>query len=493
MGQTATNVISIALDEAFLKIVQTKGSGRSARVMKTFIKSIIGVDSDTLPKTIHASLSGFAVKSSNVHYVLPSSSVTIKNLDVPSTNEEEIRSIVNLQAGRYTPFSRDEIQVSYITLGKVKDDQTKVLLVIANKQVLKEKLAIFEKARVRIQRVLFASEAIARYYADVYDIRGNNVPTGLVSLGYQTTDFLVISKGLVVTSRSIPVGKTQLTVKGETAELDLCEELSKTIELYQNEDIDVLPEAYVMTSEDTLTQSLGKKLHEKYAWKINTKDYLNEIKMGRGDIKKLTNQFSECTLLDVLASAIMEANLEINLMPDEFQLQKSIEDQSSQVLRALVSAGIIFVFVFFLLGTKWFFLNAYLTRLDEEFKSNHGEVQRLDHMAAQTRSIQSFLSSRMMSLDVISALYDYLPQSVYLTGVTMDAQGQITIQGIAEAASEVFNLGTTLKESDYFKSVKIKSTSSKKDRGRDVSAFEILLGLDEESVVGESEQDNIEE
>ena len=105
-----------------------------------------------------------------------------------------------------------------------------------------------------------------------------------------------------------------------------------------------------------------------------------------------------------------------------------------------------------------------------------------------TKVIQNYLTNRMVSLDTISELYNNMPNEVYLTGITMDEDGDISIQGVADMASVVFNLGTTLKESDFFKSVNIKSTTSKKDRGKDVSAFEITLRL--KSASDETSQEN---
>ena len=72
----------------------------------------------------------------------------------------------------------------------------------------------------------------------------------------------------------------------------------------------------------------------------------------------------------------------------------------------------------------------------------------------------------------------------------MDEEGNVSIQGISEVASIVFNLGTSLKDSDFFQSVNIKSTTSKKDRGKDVSAFEITLKIKSDTNVSTSENDN---
>ena len=99
----------------------------------------------------------------------------------------------------------------------------------------------------------------------------------------------------------------------------------------------------------------------------------------------------------------------------------------------------------------------------------------------------------MVSLDAIKELYYNIPDNIYLTNIFMDEDGSLSIQGISEIASLVFNLGTTLKESELFTSVEIKSTTSKKDRGKDVSAFEITLKLksftdDENGEIGNTEE-----
>jgi len=52
----------------------------------------------------------------------------------------------------------------------------------------------------------------------------------------------------------------------------------------------------------------------------------------------------------------------------------------------------------------------------------------------------------------------------------------------------VFNLGTSLKESEFFQSVDITSTTSKKDRGKDVSAFEITLKIRSDAPAAEEKE-----
>jgi Tfp pilus assembly protein PilN len=62
--------------------------------------------------------------------------------------------------------------------------------------------------------------------------------------------------------------------------------------------------------------------------------------------------------------------------------------------------------------------------------------------------------------------------------VNFDENGTIDIVGISESMSRVFNLVSALEDSDLFKNVKTKSTSTKQERGKDVAAFEITFRLE---------------
>jgi len=157
MSNKINEYICISLGDDLLKIAQVKGSLKACKVLNVFSKDIKGMSEADLPKTVQSALSSFNAKKYTAVCVVPPSMVTTKNIEVPSTNPEEIKSIVGLQAGRHTPFSRDEIQVGFVNIGVYKSNYSKILLVIANKNVLKSQLEVFEKAGIKIEKVLFRS------------------------------------------------------------------------------------------------------------------------------------------------------------------------------------------------------------------------------------------------------------------------------------------------------------------------------------------------
>ncbi|HQL41623.1 MAG TPA: hypothetical protein PLO93_04940, partial [Candidatus Omnitrophota bacterium] len=83
---------------------------------------------DEISSIIAQTTMSFGLKKPQVICVLSSSFVTTKNIEIPSLDPGEIASIIELQAGRHTPYSREEIIIGYINFGVYQKNYSKVLL-----------------------------------------------------------------------------------------------------------------------------------------------------------------------------------------------------------------------------------------------------------------------------------------------------------------------------------------------------------------------------
>lgn len=473
MSAQFDDIICLSLSEDTFKAVQIK-RGKLVEVAAIDIK---GVGDSELARTIQPSLKKFTSKTALIVNVIPAGMTTTKNIEIPSTNAEEIKSIVNLQASRHTPFSREEIQIGYINTGVYKSNYTKVLLVIANRNVIKRNLTVFEKAGLKIRYVLFAPEGIAKFYTDALNAQGVNIPAAIIDIGKTSTDFTIINNGVAISSRGIPIGSHHLATEGTVARGKLTDELSKTIDSYKAEDIDQLPSRFILTTQDEHTKDLAAVLKEKFKWNTEINPYLDYVNPAGGVLESLVQEYPEQSFLDVIAAGSVAGEAQVNLIPEEIQLQKTVEDQGQEILRTVMLGFVILIVIAVAFGMKMYFTNAFLTKLKDTNSSNDKRVTELKGQFLKTNLIERFLSERTVSLDVINELYRNIPNEIYLTSLLMDEKGNISLQGISDVPSLVFNLGSSLKESTLFKSVEIKSTTAKKDRGKDVSSFEISLKL----------------
>jgi len=338
---------------------------------------------------------------------------------------------------------------------------------------------MFEKAGVRIEKVLFAPEGVGAIYASQKAIATLAEPVAFLSLDHQKSDFLILQGKKVITSRVIPLGRSQIEADSEAAMGRLLEELQKTLESYQNEDIGPTPAKYFLCSDDQLNKEIAKGIQEKLGWAVEFFPYVKFIKIGRATLKQMAERFAKISFLNIIASSAHCSEAVIDLIPEEVHLQKAIKEQGQEMFKAALVGVVILVIIACALGLKIHFHNAYLNKLTAEYHDLRSEVDAVKRQSERNKDINKYLSTRMDSLDIIRELYSYIPNDVYLSRIIMNEDGSINIQGVSEIGSVVYNLNKTLKESKLFKSADVKSKKAKKDRGKDAHAFEIVLTFNE--------------
>jgi len=469
--------IAVALSEEVFKLAQVKVSAKPVLV-DCIKRDIRQVSEEELPQTVLTACGNINIRKYKTLFVVPPHVVTTKNIEIPSLDPAEIKSIIDLQAGRHTPYAREEILVGYVTIGIFQRNYTKVLLVIVNREVIKKQLNVLQTAGLRVEKVLFAPEGIAGFYAQILGIKEEEIPVGIIDLAYSHTNFIIEFNRTVATYRHITSGMTHLIKEGPAAQEKIVSEILKSVEAYQSEDIHKMPETYYLTSDDAKVKDLQPILQEKLKANVKIMPYLDHIEASQPTLLKIVSEFNDDSFLNTIAAAATIDKVQVDLTPDEIKVQKSIEEKGKQV----VTAGL-FTIVFLLLIcgiflTKVYFRSLYLNQLKEEYVQKRTNVLALERLDKKTRIIKDYLNSRMVSLEILRELYNHIPDEIYVQNIAVEENGTIDLQGISESTSRIFEFNKALEDSKLFKGVKTKSTTAKKDRGKDVSAFEIVFKLE---------------
>ncbi len=488
--KSSKDYASVTFSDESLKVAHLKISSSQKEVVNILRRDIRGLSEDELPKALAAALSDLNLRKPRSVCVISANIVTTKNIEIPSLDPAEIKSIINLQAGRHTPYSREEIVIDYVNIGVYQRNYSKVLLVIVNRNVLKKQLMILEHAGLKPEKVFFASESIARFYSKALNLLSSEIPTGIININNQFTDFTIAFKGTVIACRSLPIGAAHLKSSDVLARDNLVAELKKSIESYQSEDIEKIPDTFILTGDQDYIAGLQSVLKE--ALKVNVKivPYLDKLRAG-SLARKATTELNDDSFLEVIAPALAFQESHIDLLPEEIKMQRSIEEQGKEITKSGIFAVALLILICALFFNKVYAHNAMLDKLKTNYEVKRKEAQALERISAKTRIIKDYLNSRMMSLDALNELYHIIPEEIYLSSLSVDEEGAITIQGTSESMSQVFSLVTALENSVLFKSVKTKSTTAKKERGKDVAAFEVVFRLesakDDEGEISEEE------
>src|SRR5690242_14687932 len=104
--------LSFSLNETVIKLAQVKPSGTVEKIARI---SAADASTDALGQSLKNLLNGFDRKAS-VICTIPIGASTSKTIEVPSFDPQEIKSIINLQVNRHTPYSREEVLIGYVNL-----------------------------------------------------------------------------------------------------------------------------------------------------------------------------------------------------------------------------------------------------------------------------------------------------------------------------------------------------------------------------------------
>lgn len=182
----------------------------SIRASQTGISSDADVDLDPEAKAIATLLASLKAPLDSVVVALPESKIFTRVVgDLPYLSDEELASAIRYSAEEFVPLPADQVNLYWQVIGRSKAHNSTAVLVIASpKNTVKRYLRVLEMAKVK--PAAMETELIAA----IRTVVGNNVfaPTTMImQMGANSTDFAVVSKGMILLSRSIGTGGVALT------------------------------------------------------------------------------------------------------------------------------------------------------------------------------------------------------------------------------------------------------------------------------------------
>lgn len=175
------------------------------------IASDTQLDLETEAKAIKNLLDSLkAPSSSSVVVALPESKIFTRVItDLPFLSDEELISAIRYSAEEFVPLPVDQVNLYWQVIVRSKQhNNTQVFVVASPKNTVNKYLKTLELANLR--PIALETELIA----DARALVGNNpfAPTTLiVQLGATSSDFAVVSKGVILLTRSIATGGMALT------------------------------------------------------------------------------------------------------------------------------------------------------------------------------------------------------------------------------------------------------------------------------------------
>ena len=189
-----TDLLAVDFTDDHLKLVHAKPLGRKVEICNVDHQRIESGSEDDYVEHLRRLVKRFKAKSREVICVVPARSFISKNVDMPSMDREEIRKIVDLQANRYTPYSRDEIVFDHICVDTPGQHYTNVLLIIMNRKLVEKYCRIIERAGFGLSYIRIASEGMASAYREIAKLDAESDSIGGIHIDSDNSDFMIIDR-----------------------------------------------------------------------------------------------------------------------------------------------------------------------------------------------------------------------------------------------------------------------------------------------------------
>lgn len=458
------------------KLARVKEVHGNREITDFLVKDIQGLSDSDISQVIKSLFEKMEAKNASVICSISSNLLMTKNIEIPSLKSSEIEEIIGLQSGRYTPYSKGELIVDYITVGVYKKNYTKVLVIIVPQAVVERNFDILREAGLGAEEVVIVPEAICHSYAYISKLKTVDTPVSLLYISDDSTDFLVVLKNKMVFMRNFPMGMQDFSGAKEEYEEKFVEEIKSSLESYQSEDIERNPNQIIITGSTKKIENIKIALDNALHIPVDVVPYLDNISIKKDILESIPKE-ENISSLDVVSPLLVLDELAVNLVPKEIKIRKKFVAKGKEIIKMGSLLMAIFILICGILVSNIYLKSAYLKKISLKYKSTNQKAQALNEDFSKIKKIKNYLLSRGHSLEILNALYRVISPTIYLDSIKVNGEGGFTIKGTSETMATVFKLVGDMEKSKYFQNVRTKYTKKRKEENKDLTDFHIVCTL----------------
>ena len=223
-SKSKNRLVGIDIGTTTAKLVELSRSGRSIRVEHYACEAVApGLiieqqikDIEQVGATVKRLMARSGSKIKRAAVCVASSNVISKMITVQAdTKEDELESLVEVEADRVVPYALDDVNIDFTSLGRSEQtpDEEQLQLVVTRKNVVEAMVAVLEEAELEPAVVDVDHFALARVnnFVGQGQVGGGNAKTvALMDFGYNTSRLLVFHNNKIIYTRENPYGGRQL-------------------------------------------------------------------------------------------------------------------------------------------------------------------------------------------------------------------------------------------------------------------------------------------
>ena len=378
---------------------------------------------------------------------LPRAQATCRYLKFPSCDPAQIEKMAPFHAGRFLPYSIDELITGYSLISSDSEGYSYLNFIIVHQDVIQRILGFLKHRRVQVEAIILSSYVLAYWYRHITKTQSERHPTMIISFDAINIEFVIVFDNNLLFSRAL-----RMSSDGEQFKQRLIEEITRTLKSYQRETQQPYPEKVIITASSEVVLEKARNLELSLAI---------EYIVAQPLIEFTQEQIEGC--LNLLPPTVKGTKTRL--------LQRKQQIKVGVLLVAIITFLISGIFVGFHHKAK------YAAKLKEESKKNSKLIQKIEDMKSKTQIINAQIRQSPKAIDVIHSVYKYLPEGIHLTTLLYEGNTRLILRGESKILSTILDAVRIFEKSERFSNVKVNFATTKKIQNEEVIDFEIVCPL----------------
>jgi Tfp pilus assembly PilM family ATPase/Tfp pilus assembly protein PilN len=382
---------------------------------------------------------------------LPRQMVNVRMLELPSTAPAEIADMVDLQVGKQTPYSKDEIVSDYRVVTSRRSGYSRVALAIVQRSVLAQRYHVLEEAGLDVGAMSVSSEGVLAWFRAA--VPGDGV-AAVLDVDSFYADLSVVGDGELLFTRSILVGANQLFADPARWREKLAEEVRQSFQIFEGEMPGVRAAKLVVTGAGVRVDGLAEHLGRQLGLPAGAVDSLACLAQTPSQPDRPEGESRAVSMTALAGIALAPDALQLNLVPDSVRLRKGLELKARSlawlgilIMAALLSASL-------LANLRVFLLRERLREVGEQARRSAPAAEQVLNMGRMVEMVEERRDPRAAAVSLLQDVGGRIPQNVLLDSLDMSLEkSQVALGGTAAQRRDISQLIKNLEGSPLLENV----------------------------------------
>jgi Tfp pilus assembly protein PilN len=383
--------------------------------------------------------------------LVPRQSVNIRMLELPSQDAAEIRDMVDLQATKQTPYSREEVLVDYRASASDRSGYTHVTLAIVQRSVLRHRYCLLEDAGLKVVQMSVSSEGLLSWAR--LAVPASEGTVAVLDVDEAGSEVAIVGPAGLLFSRGMQTGADGLNDPAAGLAGRLADEVKRGIDVVRGEMRDLTVGRLVVTGAVRPGGDIVERLSQELGMPCIQRESLSVLRGTQPNIAgPAGRKFSVTALAGAAASP---SDLSFNLIPESVLARKTVAVRGRQL--AAMAALFLAAMVLGSLAAMVRYADSRerLRRIDEQLSSQKPAVLQTEQRQEIVEVVRRRQQWRDAPLEMLREISRAVPQGVALDSVEINkAQGSIVVAGTAPSMKDIRGLVGSLEQSPIFRDVR---------------------------------------